>query len=106
MSGIEPAVTSTGEIAVGQARTRAEQIRDLTMLVVLTLWIAFGVAFVVQLFTNGAKAIDGLPPFWFWGLPLAPYSALYTPWARQGQPAVEAAPPEPPPTPPAPETTP
>ncbi len=82
-------------------RTRAEQIRDLIMLVVLTVWIVYAGAAVIQLFTSGAKVLDSLPPFWWWGVPLAPYSALYTPWTRIGGPPGPPEPP-PPPTPPAP----
>ncbi len=78
------------------------------MITIMAFWIAFGVAFVVQLFTAGAKAIDGLPPFWFWGVPLAPYSALYTPWARAigNNGGGQAEPPAEPTPPPTPESTP
>lgn len=84
---------------MSQARTRSEQVRDLTMLLVLALWIVYGIAAVIQLFTSGAKVLDSLPPFWFWGVPLAPYSALYTPWARVGSVPPAMNPPEPPATP-------
>lgn len=86
-------------------RTRPEQIRDLVMLLILTVWISYAVAAVVQLFTSGAKVLDSLPPFYFYGIPLAPYTALYTPWARIVQPPGTGPPepPQPPPAPPAPE---
>ncbi len=87
-----------------QVRTRAEQVRDLIMGTILLVWIVYAGAAVVQRFTSGAKVLDSLPPFWWWGIPLAPYSALYTPWARSGnvqQDAPPAAPdaPQPPATP-------
>jgi hypothetical protein len=85
-------------------QTRAEQVRDGLMIVITALWIVFGAAFVVQLFQNGAKVLDSLPPFWFWGIPLAPYSALYTPWVRSGNVPTDAA--NPPPGPPAPPAAP
>lgn len=93
----------TGGIVVSPAQTRAEQVRDGLMIVITTLWIAFGAAFVVQLFHDGAKVLDSLPPFWFWGVPLAPYSALYTPWTRSSNVPSNAGPK--PPEPPAPPTT-
>ena len=92
----------------GPARTRAEQIRDLIMLLTLTIWIVYAGAAVAQLFTSGAKVLDSLPPFWFWGIPLAPYSALYTPWTRTGPVPPDVTPPptpEPPVPPTAPEAT-
>lgn len=71
------------------------------MIVIMAFYIAYGLAAVIQLFTSGAKVIDSLPPFWWWGIPLAPYSALYTPWARL--PAVQQGA-EPPAAPSAPST--
>ncbi|MFI5833223.1 hypothetical protein ACIA5A_06050 [Micromonospora sp. NPDC051300] len=68
------------------ARTRAEQVRDITMSLILLVWIVYAGAAVVQLFTSGAKVLESLPPFYFWGVPLAPYSALYTPWRGTGNP--------------------
>lgn len=76
------------------------------MSLILLVWIVYAGAAVVQLFTSGAKVLDSLPPFWFWGIPLAPYSALYTPWARPANvlPGVNPTPPpEPPPAPAPPE---
>jgi hypothetical protein len=61
-------------------RSRAEQVRDLIMLCVMAFWIVYGGAAVIQLFTTGAKVLESLPPFYFWGIPLAPYTALYAPW--------------------------
>lgn len=84
-----------------QSRSRAEQIRDVIMLGVLLIWLTFGVLSVYQIFRDGSKVLDSLPPFWFWGIPLAPFSALYAPWGS----AVRAlasggqTPPEPPPPP-------
>lgn len=84
-------------------RSRAEQVRDLIMLMILGIWTIYAGAAVVQLFISGAKVLESLPPFWFWGIPLAPYSALYTPWQRTGSgttPPAEPAIPQPPePTP-------
>lgn len=86
-------------------RPRAEQVRDLIMLCVLGFWILYGSAAVVQLLTSGAKVLDSLPPFYFWGIPLAPYTALYAPWKTMPgiAPAPGGAPPEAPaePEPPA-----
>ncbi|MBF9135336.1 hypothetical protein I0C86_41535 [Plantactinospora sp. S1510] len=76
------------------ARTRPEQVRDLIMMLTLLIWIVYAGAAVTQLFTSGAKVLDSLPPFWFWGIPLAPYSALYTPWQRAASGA--SGPPAPP----------
>lgn len=70
-------------------RTRAEQVRDLIMLCVMGFWIVYGGAAVVQLFTSGAKVLDSLPPFYFWGIPLAPYTALYAPWRAPGAPPAD-----------------
>jgi hypothetical protein len=67
----------------------------------LLVWLVYATAAVIQLFTSGAKVLDSLPPFWWWGIPLAPYSALYTPWVKSGvQPDVQPAaePPQPPST--------
>lgn len=80
-------------------RTQAEKIRDLIMLVIVLLWISFGALSVFQIFRDGSKVLDSLPPFWFWGIPLAPFTALYAPWGN----AVKAIVPQPP-TPPAPPT--
>lgn len=75
------------------------------MLVITSLWIVYGIAAVIQLFTSGAKVLESLPPFWFWGIPLAPYTALYTPWAKVAAvPTGMQTPPEVPTTPPTPET--
>jgi hypothetical protein len=76
-----------------QQRARA---RDAIMAVILLVWLVYAGAAVVQLFTSGAKVLDSLPPFWWWGIPLAPYSALYTPWTRSAAtpPEVAPAPPE------------
>ncbi len=79
---------------MAEQRTRADQIRDLIMIAMLSIWIIFGIAFVIQIYTSGAKVIDALPPIWFWGLPAAPFTALYNPWVRGG-PAAANAPPEP-----------
>ena len=90
-------------------RTRSDQVRDIVMGLTLILWVTFGVAAAVQLFTSGAKALDSLPPFWFWTLPVAPWTAMYAPW-RQILPGGTTQQPEPPPpAPPAnptPESTP
>ena len=80
-------------------RAAADRIRDLIMIVTLAIWSVYAGAAVVQLFTSGAKVLESLPPFWFWGIPLGPYGAMYAPW-RPGAPAV--VPPEPPAQPPAP----
>lgn len=61
-------------------RPRAEQVRDLIMICVMAFWITYGVAAVAQLLLTGAKVLESLPPFYFWGIPLAPYTALYAPW--------------------------
>ncbi len=84
-------------------KTRAHQIRDLIMLVILAFWIIFGALSVFQVFRDGSKVLESLPPFWFWGIPLAPFSALYAPWGKAvsaftaggGQPPEPPAPPEP-----------
>jgi hypothetical protein len=85
-----------------EARARA---RDATMSIILLIWLVYATAAVIQLFTSGAKVLDSLPPYWWWGVPLAPYSALYTPWKSSTTAPAEAPPaaPEPePPQPPAP----
>ena len=91
-----------GEAGVAE-RTHAEVIRDAIMAATVGLWLTFGIIAVVQIFTSGAKALDSLPPIWWWGVPLAPWTAMYAPWNRIGGPP--ANPPEPPPPtqPPAPE---
>lgn len=81
-------------------RTRGDQVRDLIMSLTLLLWIVFGGAAVYQLFTSGSKVLDSLPPFWFWGIPIAPYTAMYAPWrtllpGAGGGPPAPPAPPEP-----------
>lgn len=76
-------------------RSRPEQVRDLIMMVILGVWLIYAVIAVLQLFTSGSKALDSLPPFYWWGIPLAPYTALYTPWINKTVPATEA--PAPPP---------
>lgn len=75
------------------------------MLIILAPWLAFAVAAVVQLFASGAKVLDALPPFYFWGIPIAPYTAMYAPW-RQVLPGNSPPEPPPPPGPPAPEAAP
>ncbi len=55
----------------------AARIRDLIMLTTLVIWITYAAAAVIQLFTSGANVLNSLPPFWFWGIPLGPYAALY-----------------------------
>lgn len=93
---------TVGGLMVVEQRTRADQIRDLIMIAMLAIWIIFGIAFVVQIYTSGAKVIDSLPPIWFWGLPAAPFTALYNPWVRPGPGTV--TPPDPPPETPTPAT--
>ena len=87
---------------VTDAEQRARA-RDAIMGLTLLVWLVYATAAVVQLFTSGAQVLDSLPPFWWWGIPLAPYSALYTPWIKTGtvQPDVPPAadPPQPPATP-------
>lgn len=79
-------------------RTRMEQVRDLIMLVIVAFWIAFGALSVFQVFRDGSKVLESLPPFWFWGIPLAPFTALYAPWGNAvrsvlpGHSAVDASP--------------
>jgi hypothetical protein len=74
------------------------------MAIILLVWLVYAGAAVVQLFASGAKVLDSLPPYWWWGIPIFPYSALYTPWTRTANPPPEVAPPapespQPPPTP-------
>ena len=73
----------------GAHRTRPEQVRDLIMIVILAVWMAFAVAAFAQLLTRGINAIDNLLPFWFWGLPVAPFTAMYAPWRLPGTAAPE-----------------
>lgn len=82
---------------------RGAQVRDAIMALSLLFWIVYGAAAVVQLFTSGAKVLESLPPFYFWGIPLAPYTALYAPWKPNGTTqAGPDAPPDPPAAPAAP----
>ncbi len=82
------------------AKSRMSQIRDLIMLVILAFWIIFGALSVFQIFRDGSKVLDSLPPFWFWGIPLAPFSALYAPWGSAVRALTPGSqPPEPPPEP-------
>ncbi|MFI7608887.1 hypothetical protein ACIBTV_27755 [Micromonospora sp. NPDC049366] len=79
------------------ARSRADQVRDLIMLVILVFWMTYGGAALVQLFTSSAKVLESLPPYWFWGIPLVPYGALYGTLPRvltggQGEPQQPAPP--------------
>lgn len=83
-------------------RTRREQVRDLIMLIILALWSVFAILCVYQIFRDGSKVLDTLPPFWFWGIPLAPFSALYAPWGSAMRAIQGTTPPEPP-APPEPE---
>lgn len=74
-------------------------IRDLIMGGMLLVWMMYAVASVIQLFMSGAQVLDSLPPFWFWGIPLTPYAALYQPWIKQqpgGRPPVPPVAPDPP----------
>lgn len=89
-------------------RNRGAQVRDAIMAITLLFWIVYGGAAVVQLLTSGAKVLESLPPFYFWGIPLAPYTALYAPWRAVGSvSAVVDTPAAPePPIPPQPPTTP
>lgn len=82
--------------AARTGRSRPEQIRDLIMLLTLGIWTTFAVAVVVRIFLDGSKVLESLPPVWFWGIPLAPFTALYAPWTalRPSQPPVPE-PPEP-----------
>jgi len=75
-----------------QAQGRGPMIRDLIMTGILIVWMLYAVASVIQLFRDGAKVLDSLPPFWFWGIPIAPYTALYQPWVKTSPPG----PPDPP----------
>lgn len=76
-------------------RQRPEQVRDLIMMVILAVWLVYASGAVIQLFTTGASVLQSLPPFWFWGIPIAPYTALYQPW-RAGIPGGPPSPPDPP----------
>lgn len=92
----------SGPTTTAAGRARAEQIRDITMIILLVLWGGFGALCVFQVFRDGSKVLDSLPPFWFWGIPLAPFAALYAPWGsavRALNPDATALP-EPPPDPP------
>lgn len=82
-------------------RTRMEQVRDLIMLMIVAFWVAFGALSVFQIFRDGSKVLESLPPFWFWGIPLAPFTALYAPWSNAVRAVLpnQGNPPEPP-TPP------
>ncbi len=84
-------------------RTRAETIRDLIMLVIVVFWIAFGALSVFQIFRDGSKVLESLPPFWFWGIPLAPFTALYAPWGSAARALIPGQQPPAPPEPPTPE---
>ncbi len=78
-------------------RARLPAIRDIVMLVILTVWLLYAMASVYQLLSSGAKVLDSLPPFWFWGIPIAPYTALYLPGSfRPQQQPVAPEPPQPP----------
>jgi hypothetical protein len=72
------------------------------MLCVMGFWIVYGGAAVIQLFTTGAKVLESLPPFYFWGIPLAPYTALYAPWKTVAAAPGGDTPPDPPVAPTAP----
>jgi hypothetical protein len=74
-----------------RAQGRGPMIRDLIMGGILLVWMMYAVASVIQLFTSGAQVLTSLPPFWFWGIPIAPYTALYQPWVK-----TSTGPPEPP----------
>lgn len=93
----------TDSPAESRPRTRAEQIRDVIMLGILIIWLTFGVLSVYQIFRDGSKVLDSLPPFWFWGIPLAPFSALYAPWGSAVRALQGGQPPEPPTPPEAPQ---
>jgi hypothetical protein len=84
-------------------RTRAEQVRDVIMIAILAIWLTYGVLSVYQIFRDGSKVLDTLPPFWFWGIPLAPFSALYAPWGDAVRALQGGQPPEPPTPPEAPQ---
>lgn len=74
------------------------------MALILLFWVVYGAAAVIQLVTSGAKVLDSLPPFYFWGVPLAPYTALYAPWSRSGAQPPAGEPPATPDPPVAPTT--
>lgn len=78
-------------------RSRAEFIRDIIMMIILIFWVGYGALSVFQIFRDGSKVLDTLPPFWFWGIPLAPFTALYAPWGKAiNSFTVSQPPPEPP----------
>lgn len=79
-----------------EAQERGAMIRDLIMGAVLIVWMLYAIAAVIQLFTTGAKVLESLPPFWFWGIPIGPYTALYQPWVKPGSPPNPPIAPEPP----------
>ncbi len=80
-------------------KSRGHQIRDLIMLVILVFWIIFGALSVFQIFRDGSKVLESLPPFWFWGIPLGPFTAMYSPWGKAAGLFSGSTPPEPPATP-------
>lgn len=61
---------------------RGPIVRDLVMGGILLVWMLYAIAAVVQLFSSGSQVLNSLPPFWFWGIPIAPYTALYQPWVK------------------------
>lgn len=81
-------------------KRRSEQVRDLIMLGILIFWLLYAALSVYQIFRDGSKVLDSLPPFWFWGIPLAPFSALYAPWGSAVRALQSGSPP--PPEPPGP----
>ncbi len=84
-------------------RGRGEVIRDAIMLIILVFWAGYGALSVFQIFRDGSKVLETLPPFWFWGIPLAPFSALYAPWGTAIRTIAGTANPPPPEPPPAPQ---
>lgn len=90
------------DIPVPPTRSHAEGIRDAIMLIILIFWAGYGALSVYQIFRDGSKVLDTLPPFWFWGIPLAPFTALYAPWGTAIKPLLPAPPPQPPAPPPPP----
>ncbi len=81
---------------------RGAMARDAIMGGILLIWMLYAVAAVIQLFTSGAKVLESLPPYWFWGIPIAPYTALYQPWTRHHNGSSNTGPPAPPAVPEAP----